>query len=387
MLQTRAQRANLILQTDAVRLRMGHDSSMRRRRKLAVFADFAIPWSVGVFLLLVVLDEGDKHDDPTAVLVAGLAIVLVQAIALRWRRRQPERVTALAVVTGFAFQLLYPSVVLPIPALFAVGSLAAARAPAVSLVGLAGVVGLSATNFFTATVEDSVFTMSLAVGAWALGEAARSRRVAIDKESQRAMADEQARIARELHDVIAHSVSMIVVQAAAADDVFDERPDQARQALRSIEQAGRDAMAELRRLLSAVRPGLQEEGTEPQPGLHRIDELAESLRAGGLRVAVRREGETADLPAGLDLSAYRIVQEALTNTLRHARATRADVTLSYAPDALELDIRDDGRAPAGNGTGGHGLVGMRERAALLGGTLEAGPYPGGGYRVHARLPL
>jgi signal transduction histidine kinase len=229
--------------------------------------------------------------------------------------------------------------------------------------------------------------MGLAVGAWALGEAARNRRVAIEEEAQRAMADEQARIARELHDVIAHSVSMIVVQAAAADDVFDEHPDQARQALRSIEQAGRDAMAELRRLLSAVRPGLQEKGTAPQPGLDRIDELAESLRAGGLQVAVRREGEPAALPAGLDLSAYRIVQEALTNTLRHARATRADVTLSYAQDALELDILDDGRAPAGNGTGGHGLVGMRERAALLGGTLEAGPHPGGGYRVHARLPL
>jgi len=135
---------------------MGHDWPMRRRRKLARFADFAIPWGVGLFLVLVVFDEADKHDDPSAVLVAGLAIVVVQAIALRWRRRQPERVMALVLVTGLAFQLLYPSVVLPIPALFAVGSLAAARPPAVSLVGLAGVVALSATNFFTTTVEDTV---------------------------------------------------------------------------------------------------------------------------------------------------------------------------------------------------------------------------------------
>jgi signal transduction histidine kinase len=366
---------------------MGHDWPMRRRRTFARFADFAIPWGVGLLLVLTVFDEADKHDEPSAVLFAGLALVLVQAIALRWRRRQPERVMAVVLVTGLAFQLLYPQIVVPFPALFAVGSLAAVRPPRASLVWLAGVVALAATNFFTTTVEDTVFTMGLAVGAWALGEAARNRRVAIEEETQRAMAEEQARIARELHDVIAHSVSMIVVQAAAADDVFDERPDQAREALRSIEQAGRDAMAELRRLLSAVRPGVQEEGTEPQPGLDRIDELAESLRAGGLQVAVRREGEPADLPAGLDLSAYRIVQEALTNTLRHARATRADVTLSYATDALELDIRDDGRAPAGNGTGGHGLVGMRERAALLGGELEAGPHPDGGYRVHARLPL
>jgi len=366
---------------------MGHDSGMRRRR-LARFADFAIPWGVGLFLILVVLDEGQREDS-SAVVIAGLAIVVVQSVALRWRRRQPERVTAVVLVTGFGFQLLFPEVVVPFPALFAVASLAAARPPRVSLVGLAGLVALAATNFFTTTAEDSVFTMAISVGAWALGEAARNRRVAIEEETQRAMSEEQARIARELHDVIAHSVSMIVVQAAAADDVFDDRPDQAREALRSIEQAGRDALRELRRLLGAVRPGMDSDSTEPQPGLARLDELADSLRAGGLQVAVRREGPPAALPAGLDLSAYRIVQEALTNTLRHARATRADVTVSYSPDALEVDVRDDGRATPGNGAGagGHGLVGMRERAALLGGTLEAGPRPGGGYRVHARLPL
>jgi signal transduction histidine kinase len=174
------------------------------------------------------------------------------------------------------------------------------------------------------------------------------------------------------------------VQAAAADDVFDERPDQARAALRSIEHAGRDALGELRRLLGAVQPA---DPDGPQPGLDRLDELAEPLRAGGLDVVVRREGEPAPLPAGVDLSAYRIVQEALTNTLRHARATSAEVTVTYEDDAVEVDVRDDGRA-AGDGQGsGRGLVGMRERAALVGGTLEAGPQPGGGYRVHARLPL
>jgi signal transduction histidine kinase len=277
--------------------------------------------------------------------------------------------------------------VAPCGAVCAVGARGAARPPAVSLVGLVAAVALAATNFFTTSAGDTLFTMALAVGAWGLGEAARNRRVAIEEEAQRAIADEQARIARELHDVIAHSVSMIVVQAAAADDVFDEHPDQARAALRSIEAAGRDAMRELRRLLSAVRPGIAEDSTEPQPGLAKLDELAGSLGASGLEVAVRREGEPAQLPAGLDLSAYRIIQEALTNTLRHARATRADVTLSYGPDALEVDVLDDGRAPPSNGSGGHGLVGMRERVALLGGTLEAGPHPPGGYRVHARLPL
>jgi signal transduction histidine kinase len=182
-------------------------------------------------------------------------------------------------------------------------------------------------------------------------------------------------------------VSVIVVQASAAEDVFDTRPDQARAALRSIEQAGRDALRELRTLLGGA-PG-DPDPTHPQPGLARLDELAEPLRLGGLDVVVRREGEAPELPAGVDLSAFRIVQEALTNTLRHARATRAEVTVRFGERELELEITDDGRgSPSAlvNGAG-QGLVGMRERAALLGGTLEAGPLPGGGYRVHARLPL
>jgi signal transduction histidine kinase len=364
---------------------MGHDLAMRRRAFKRV-ADVLIPWGVGLFLVLVVLDEG--RDNGSLETLVGLALVIVQAIALRWRNRSPERATAVVLAAALVFQLLFPEVVVSLPGWFAVGALAANRPPRVSLAGLALLLAINALNFFTGTVEDSVFTMACSSGAWALGEAARNRRLAIEEESQRAMSEEQARIARELHDVIAHSVSMIVVQAAAADDVFDERPDQARAALRSIEQAGREAMAELRRLLSAVRPGLETDPTEPQPGLDRLDELAESLRAGGLQVAVRREGEPADLPAGLDLSAYRIVQEALTNTLRHARATRADVTLSYTAEALEVDVLDDGRgAPANGGGSGHGLLGMSERATLLGGWLEAGPGPGGGYRVHARLPL
>jgi signal transduction histidine kinase len=246
---------------------------------------------------------------------------------------------------------------------------------------------VTSLNFFTTTDDDAVFALALAGGSWALGEAARNRRRAIREEARRAVGDEQARIARELHDVIAHSVSVIVVQASAAEDVFDTRPDQARAALRSIEQAGRDALRELRTLLGGP-PG-DPDPTHPQPGLARLDELAEPLRLGGLEVVVRREGEGPELPAGVDLSAYRIVQEALTNTLRHARATRAEVTVRFGDGAVELEIRDDGRGSPGalvNGAG-QGLVGMRERAALLGGTLEAGPLPGGGYRVHARLPL
>ena len=347
-----------------------------------------IPWAVAIFLILVAGDEEPKGPGFDLGWVA-LLLAVVQGAALHWRRERPELVMAVVLASGLGYQLIVPEIVLPIAGFFAIGSLAAARPPRVSLIGLAGLLGLTAMNFFTALVEDAVFAMALAAGAWALGEAARNRRIAIAEEARRAVGDEQARIARELHDVIAHSVSVIVVQASAAEDVFDTRPDQARAALRSIEQAGRDALRELRTLLGGGGAPGDPDPTQPQPGLARLDELAEPLRLAGLDVVVRREGEAAKLPAGVDLSAYRIVQEALTNTLRHARATRAEVIVRYGDRAVELEVRDNGRGSAGadlNGAG-QGLVGMRERAALLGGTLEAGPLPAGGYRVHAHLPL
>jgi signal transduction histidine kinase len=356
---------------------------MRLRSHLAPVADVLVPWGTGVLLALIVIDERATPTD-WPWLIVGLALAAIQGAALHWRRREPERVTAVTLAAAAAFVPIAPETVIPFAPMFAVHSLAATRPPRISLPGLVGLEAVCALNFLTTNVGDTTFTMALAVGSWALGEAARNRRVAISEEARRAVSEEQARIARELHDVIAHSVSVIVVQAAAADDVFDERPDQARAALRSIEHAGRDALGELRRLLGAVQSA---DPSGPQPGLDRLDDLAEPLRAGGLDVVVRREGELAPLPVGVDVSAYRIVQEALTNTLRHARATSAEVTVRFAEDAVEVDVRDDGRAAGDGQGGGRGLVGMRERAALVGGTLEAGPRPGGGYRVHARLPL
>jgi signal transduction histidine kinase len=265
--------------------------------------------------------------------------------------------------------------VFPLAALVAIGSLAAARSPWFSLPALVLLLGVISLNFRTTTADDTQFVMAVAVVVAALGEAVRNRRVALAQAAHRAIDQEQARIARELHDVIAHGVSVIVVQAAAADDVFDRRPDRAREALRSIDATGRATLDELRKLLAGVRP-------HDRPGLDRLADLVEPLRAAGLRVDVDRE--PVPLPAGVDLSAYRIVQEALTNTLRHAHATRAEVLVRNDSGVLDLEVVDDGRGGVGVG---RGIAGMRERAALLGGTVDAGPLPDGGFRVHARLPL
>ncbi len=352
----------------------------------------AMPWLAGAWYVLVTLDYAGSP----AAAWGGVTLAGVLGAALVWRRDRPELVAAVVLGASLAAHLLIPDIVIPFAGMVAVWSLALAPPPRVSLVGLAGLLAVSATNLLTTTLDDTVFTMVLAVSVWALAEAARNRRTAISEAARRAVSDEQARIARELHDVIAHSVSVIVVQAGAAGDVFDARPDQARAALRSIEGAGREALRELRRLLGGVRTDGGDsrlDGTEtplpPQPGVDRVDELAEPLRAAGLRVVVSREGPASPLPPGVDISAYRIVQEALTNTLRHAQATAADVTVRYCPDAVEIDVVDDGRGPTGRvGDGpGFGLIGMNERAESLGGTLEAGPTAHGGYRIHARLPL
>lgn len=356
-----------------------------------------MPVLVALFLAsLVSADAGPATPEP--VVQAGSLAGVVQGVALFWRRSHPVRVMAIALVGGLVVQLIAPGGVFPWAGLVAIGSLAAARPPRVSLPALAALLALTSLNFRTAPPEDAQFALAVVVLVWALAEMVRNRRAAIAEASRRAVTEEQARIARELHDVIAHSVSVIVVQAAAADDVFDERPDQARVALRAIESSGRAALAELRRLLAAVRPGLGDERA-PQPGLDRLDELAEPLRAAGLTVALSvRVPER--LPAGVEVSAYRIVQEALTNVLRHARARRVEVTARVEADALEVVVTDDG---AGAGTdaragveagahagarGGFGLVGMRERAAVLGGTVTTGPGPDGvGFRVRALLPL
>ncbi|HEV3497248.1 MAG TPA: sensor histidine kinase, partial [Actinomycetes bacterium] len=207
--------------------------------------------------------------------------------------------------------------------------------------------------------------------------------------ARRAVLEERTRIARDLHDIVAHAMSVITVQAGVGAHLLERDPEQAKKALVVIEETGRGALGEMRRLLGALRGG--DPPTEPQPGLASLDRLAAQATAAGVPVEVQVEGPVRALPAGLEVSAYRIAQEALTNTIKHAPGGRATVTVRYRPHTVELEVVDTGgpgaaAGPAGPaGDGGHGLRGMRERVALYGGVFEAGPCPGG-FRVLAAFP-
>ena len=207
-----------------------------------------------------------------------------------------------------------------------------------------------------------------------------------DRRAVEAVAEERARIARELHDVVAHAISVIVLQARGGRRVLARTPEEASTAFDTIERTGEQALDEMRRLLAMLRYD-EEHDLSPQPGLHALDDLAGSMTRMGLPVEVQREGTPIELAAGVDLSAYRIVQEALTNALKHAGPARARVRVSYTTGALELEVVDDGPGTGTGGGSGHGLVGIRERAELYGGHVEAGCCPTGGYAVRAWLPI
>jgi signal transduction histidine kinase len=205
-------------------------------------------------------------------------------------------------------------------------------------------------------------------------------------QREQAVLRERARIARELHDVVGHSVSVMTVQASAVRRLM--RPDQEKEraALETVETAGREALAEMRRMVGVLRSGDAPPDLAPPPTLDQLDRLVDNFRRAGLEVFFETTGEPAPLPPGLDLTAYRLVQEALTNTLRHARASRAVVYIGYGDDCLVISVRDDGAGPDGSPPG-TGLLGMRERVAVYGGTLTTGVADGGGFELRAELPV
>jgi signal transduction histidine kinase len=271
-------------------------------------------------------------------------------------------------------------------------------------IGLVVVVGGTVTivyNIPNHSAGQFVFTPLVFAVSWLAGfavreraeqaEAAEERAVQAEREraagARLAVAEERARIARELHDIVAHAVSVMVLQVGAVRHKLPDTLAEDRDALRSVEQAGRTALAEMRRLLAAMRTDGEEAELAPQPGLDRLDSLVAEIGRAGLPVHLHVDGDPFPLPRAVDLSAYRIVQEGLTNALKHAHASQADVTVLYLPDELGLQVRDNGEGGS-NGDGlGHGLVGIRERVKIYGGEMSAGTPTGGGFLLSTRLPV
>jgi signal transduction histidine kinase len=384
-------------------------SGPRRRRRLLIAGDAALALVLAAGAVALVTAAPSEAEPYWA---AGIAVALLQTLPLAFRRWRPLWVLAVVVAATLGAEIAREGNGLfglaTAVALYSVAAYCPRRQAAWAGIATGAVLawplvrdggGPGGPPILLQVVVGVAGSLLLPTLGWVSGayvselrgRAARSRREQ-ELETGRAVAEEQARVGRELHDVIAHTLSVIVIQAGAAADVFDARPQAARQALGSIGAAGRQALAELRRVLAAVRPQPgQEEDWAPPPGLSGLGELLDRVRAAGLAVTARIDGAPAGLPAGLDLAAYRIVQEALTNTLKHARAQAAEVTVRYSPAGLALAVTDDGQpaAPAGQRgpARGRGLIGIRERVALHGGTCQAGPRPGGGFSVRASLPL
>ncbi|GAA4906910.1 sensor histidine kinase [Streptomyces coeruleoprunus] len=381
------------------------------------------PTGVDTFWAVALLAFGSLWvADVSSDRLLGASVVLLLGLVVALRRRAPRHMLLLAVGVGIA-QLLLD---VPInPADFAmlviIYTVAAHDGPrwASRLALAAGVAAAPLAQLRWPAREVSsagqiFFTIVMTVPfvlAWVLGDSMRTRRAYLAQLEERAsrlerereaqakvaVAAERARIARELHDVVAHNVSVMVVQADGAAYVLDNSPEMARQALETISSTGRQALAEMRRLLGILRTGEPEEAGEyvPQPDVEQIEDLVEQVRTAGLPVDFTVEGTPRPLPSGVELTAYRIVQEALTNTRKHGGPdVGARVRLTYFDDGLGLLVEDDGRGAAqevyedGGADGrGHGLIGMRERVGMVGGTLDAGPRPGGGFRISALLPL
>jgi signal transduction histidine kinase len=335
----------------------------------------------------------------------GTPAVLLMTLPLIWRRRQPLAVFLLiaAVAVGVFQQAPYAGLTAVMIAAYSVGTYSLHRLLSLGVIFATATIIATVFHAGWPPLPDASAPYVIVLSMWLVGNAIRSRQLRADaladkatrlerereQATREAVAAEHARIARELHDVVAHSVSVMVVQAGAARHILNKSPHQADEALRAVESSGREAMAELRHLLGLLNHEDDQITLTPQPGLDQLDSLVRRVGEAGLPITLHVEGRPCPLPPGLDLAAYRIVQEALTNALKHADLARTDVILEYREGELKIEILDDGpgRSAGADAGAGHGLVGMRERVALYGGTLEAGPRLERGYAVRAWLPL
>ena len=370
--------------------------------------DAVILGAVGIGLTGAVVGQGHK-DGPEGPLWLDVLAVLATILPLLARRRfpfgAPVAVGVAASATSFVDKTFGPlngtMFLVGCAALFLVGLL---RDRAQAVAGLAIAEGVAAVvvyndprsgvgNFIVASIIFGiVWTIAFGVGRKSVeADEAKERAARAEREreerAQIAVADERARIARELHDVVGHSVSVMTVQAAAVRRLLRPEQRREREALLIVERTGREALAEMGRMVGVLRRPEEAPALAPQPSLEHLDKLVAQAREAGLPVELRVEGESVQLPAGVDLTAYRLIQEGLTNAIKHARATRAEVLVHFTDDHVELAVSDDGSGSGSGDGGGHGLVGMRERVSVYGGELEAGPGPSGGYRLRARLPI
>jgi signal transduction histidine kinase len=339
----------------------------------------------------------DSQDAPHTTLWFAVPAIVIAVLPLFARRRFPFAAPAaywllavgLSFVDGRLVTFLSSVFVIGMATSYMLGNL---RDPLKARIGLALVLGAAATVVYNQpehTASELVFIPLLFGICWLAGFAVRERAdeaEAAEKRARRAEL-ERARIVRELHDIVAHAVSVMVLQVGAVRHRLPDALDEDRDALIGVEQAGRTALAEMRRLVGAMRHDGDGLELAPQPGLDGLDALLEEVGRAGLPVRLQVDGDPFPLPRAIDLSAYRIVQEGLTNALKHARAGHADVTVRYGAQSVQLEVRDDGKGGGTSDGLGHGLVGIRERVKIFGGEMTAGTAPAGGFVVSARLPL
>jgi signal transduction histidine kinase len=371
--------------------------------------DVLIVLGAGLGLLEAVLRR-DVEDAPTSPLWFVLGVQLALTLPLLARRYHRFFVPlgifviagAVSFIDGDVVPFTFPAFLALLTSAVLLGMLEDRRR-ALAGIAIADAIALVAVrNDPEHPTEDFIFIPLIFAIVWLAGMALgrtlqqaaaahdRARRAEEEREEEalRAVAEERQRIARELHDVVAHSVSVMTVQAGGVRRLLREDQRRERDALATIEATGRQALADMRRMLGVLRDANEQPALlTPQPGMGALGGLIQQAREAGLPVEYRVTGEPAPLPPGVDLSAYRIVQEALTNALKHAGPARARVTVRYQADGVEVEVADDGAGSTNGAGSGHGLVGMHERVAVYGGELESGPQPGGGFTVRARLPL
>lgn len=359
--------------------------------------------AIVVFLVTLLVSPDGANDEVTLrgvgeVSVAALLVLAVGSGALYWRRSRPLLVFGVtwgAAALGIWLRDAGTVAIAMMFALYSVGRYVTDDRWGAVALGGALVFVASSSVVDAVTVAEIGFGLFFTFFVWYLGRRLRIRgeRAALLEreqaaEARRAVAEERTRIARELHDVVAHRVSLMTVQAGAAKTIAADDPEGASRAMQAVEQAGRQALDELRHLLGVLRPEADGEALGPQPGLAEVPRLVDQFRAAGLEVSLTMDGARTDLPIRVDLSAYRIVQEALTNALKHAGpGARTEVRLRTDSRAVDIEVLDDGCGGSILTGSGHGIVGMRERALLLGGRLEASPRSDGGFHVVAHLPL